>query len=224
MAEAVAEDLRVVEDRDAALVEAGEVEVALVLLERPAGRGRRAGVGHVEPLLGHDLGRVEPVPAAAPVRDEDGAGERGGVRDRRPRVDHLDAPRHRPAGRAGLVGRRPRRHVRPRAGREHDELRRVGVLAGPARLEPHLDTRPREPPLRGRLPAAPERAVGGRAAREPELAADRRALLEQGDGGAGPRGLERGGDARGPAADHEHVAPPARRRPRAASAPAPCAG
>jgi hypothetical protein len=38
VAEPVAEDLGVVEDRDAALVEAGEVEVAL-LVERPAGEG-----------------------------------------------------------------------------------------------------------------------------------------------------------------------------------------
>ncbi len=48
--------------------------------------------------------------------------------------------------------------------------------------------------------------MGGRAAGEAKLAADRRALLEQGHGRAGLRGLERGGDARGSAADHEDVA------------------
>ena len=46
----------------------------------------------------------------------------------------------------------------------------------------------------------------GRAAGEPELAADRGGLLEQRDRGAGLRRLERGGDPGGSAADHEHVA------------------
>ena len=48
--------------------------------------------------------------------------------------------------------------------------------------------------------------MGGRAAREPELAADLGALLDQGHGRPRLRRLERRGDARRAAADHEHVA------------------
>ena len=158
MAQAVAEDLRVVEDRDAAVVEAGEVEVALVLLERPAGRGRRARVGHVEALLGEDLGGVEPVPAAAPVRDEHRAlDRRSGWRSpsTRPRPRRRAAPTgaSAPAAQGGTYGRAPVASTTVPAASASSAVAR-SPAAGPRRRA-RAAARP--------SPASGARARGGRA-------------------------------------------------------------
>jgi len=65
-------ELEVVEDLDPELVQAREVEVALILVKRLPGDQAGAGDRHRDPGSGQSLGGVESVPAAAPVSDERG--------------------------------------------------------------------------------------------------------------------------------------------------------
>ena len=116
--------LGVVQDRDPALVEAREVEVALVLVQRVARARRRAGERDLEPVLGQHLGGVEALPAAAPVGDQHRPGDRR--RGSRSPSRRRRAPgRRRGRARTGRLRRpppRPVRRVRPRAGGEDDHV------------------------------------------------------------------------------------------------------
>ena len=146
--QAAAGDLGVVLDRDPALVEPREIEVALVLVQRVARARRGTGQRHLAALLGERLRSVEPLRAAAPVGHEHRAVDRGGIGDRGPGVERgvmADAVAHERPVVVGVGG--PLRRVRPRAGREHDDAG-DGLVRRDLGAEPQLDARPLQRPGR----------------------------------------------------------------------------
>ena len=64
-----------VQDRDPQLVQAAQVQVALVLVKRLAGDQARAGERDPAAGAGQALGGVRPSQPAAPVGDQHGAGD-----------------------------------------------------------------------------------------------------------------------------------------------------
>ncbi len=113
------------EDLDAELVEACEVQIALVLMKRLAGHRRRARERDREARSGQPLGCVEAVPAAAPVGDERRPGDGRGVADRLPGLNRRHV-------------RKLRRLIGPCAGREDHRVKARRQLGVAVRLELEL--------------------------------------------------------------------------------------
>ena len=138
----------------AALVEPREVEVALVLVERLAGHGRRAGERDLEAAARRAPRRRRAPPSRRPSRRRAPARRRRpGWRSRSRRRAGRGPTRSRTNGRSrrGRRRGRPVRRVRPRAGREHDDVR-VGRASAATSC-----------PAAARRRAAPARAPRSRA-------------------------------------------------------------
>src|SRR6185312_4669170 len=112
---------QVVDELDAGVVEPGEVQVPLVLVDGLAERDRRRDEPHLGAAGGERLGGVEPGPVAAPVAHDDAVANLR-ARERVPGVDDRDAV---------AADRGP---VRDGAGREDDPVRPLGQYGGGRRL------------------------------------------------------------------------------------------